>query len=134
MGVIGDMGRYQQFQMGKAMTIAAENPSGGAAEGMGLGMGFAMANRMAQGVPMAGAGHDVPPPPPVETWHVAVNGQSQGPFDTPQILAAIREGQISRQTLVWSPSLGNWTPAGQVVRFSNGFAPVTPPPPPPPAS
>ncbi len=48
MGVIGDMNRFQQFQTGQAITAAANNPSGGgAAEGMGLGMGFAMANRMA---------------------------------------------------------------------------------------
>jgi len=38
MGVIGDLSRYQQFQMGKAMVSAAENQGGGgAAEGMGLG-------------------------------------------------------------------------------------------------
>ena len=46
MGVIGDIGRYQQFQMAEAMTEAAANPGGGAGEGMGLGMGFAMANQM----------------------------------------------------------------------------------------
>ena len=48
MGVIGDMGKFQAYQMGTAMEAAANNPAGGgAAEGMGLGMGFAMANRMA---------------------------------------------------------------------------------------
>jgi membrane protease subunit (stomatin/prohibitin family) len=130
MGVIGDMGRYQQFQMGKAMTMAAENPSGGAAEGMGLGMGFAMANRMAQGVPATGPGTAVPPPPPAEAWHVAANGQSKGPFETQQMSAAIREGQLTRQTLIWSPSLGQWTPAGQVAQFAAEFGAVPPPPPP----
>src|SRR5262245_30132732 len=51
MGVIGDMSKFQQFQMGKAMTAAAENPGGGAAaQGMGLGMGMAMANQMAHGM------------------------------------------------------------------------------------
>lgn len=65
MGVIGDMNAFQQFQMGKAMTAAAENPSGGgAAEGMGLGMGFAMANRMVQAPGMAAGGAAAPPPPP----------------------------------------------------------------------
>ena len=48
MGVVGDMNKFQQYQMGNAMMAAADNPGGGGAEGMGLGMGFAMANRMAQ--------------------------------------------------------------------------------------
>lgn len=48
MGVVGDMNKFQQYQMGNAMMASAENPGGGGAEGMGLGMGFAMANRMAQ--------------------------------------------------------------------------------------
>src|SRR5690606_14133755 len=77
MGVIGDMGRYQQFQMGKAMIAAAENPApgGGASTGMGLGMGMAMANQMMRG---QGVGAAAPPPPPGELWHVAPNGQTQG--------------------------------------------------------
>ncbi|MEM6734166.1 MAG: SPFH domain-containing protein, partial [Myxococcota bacterium] len=38
MGVIGDMNKYQQYQMGTAMLAAAENPAGGgASDGMGLG-------------------------------------------------------------------------------------------------
>ena len=55
MGVIGDMNRYQQYQMGTAMTAAAENPAGGgAADGLGLGIGLAMANRMVPGAAPAG--------------------------------------------------------------------------------
>lgn len=134
MGVIGDMNKFQQFQMGKAMTAAAENPGGGAAEGMGLGMGFAMANRMAAtagGAPMAAP--IAPPPLPQENvWHLAINGQSQGPYDTQQLLAGIQAGQIRPETLVWSPTLVHWTPASQVGPLANAFR-MTPPPPPPPA-
>ena len=77
MGVIGNMDTFQQYQMGQAMTAAAENPAGGgASDGMGLGMGFAMASRMmpgqggvAPGTPVAGGA--APPPrqePAVETF------------------------------------------------------------------
>jgi hypothetical protein len=41
MGVIGDVGRYTQFQAADAMRDAAQNPSGGAGTGAGLGAGFA---------------------------------------------------------------------------------------------
>ncbi|WP_437185905.1 SPFH domain-containing protein [Planctomicrobium sp. SH668] len=140
MGVIGDMNKYQQFQMGKAMTLAAENPSGGgAAEGMGLGLGFAMANRMAtgmQGAPAAGAGAQMAPPPlPADSvWHVAANGQSQGPFSVQQVLSGIQVGQIAADTLVWNPALSGWTAAGQVGALASAFQKSPPPPPPLPPS
>ncbi|MCA9088576.1 MAG: SPFH domain-containing protein [Planctomycetaceae bacterium] len=131
MGVVGDLNAYQQFQMGKAMTAAAENPGGGAGEGMGLGMGFAMANRMAGGFGAAPAAPGmVPPPPPATVWHIAVNGQTQGPFNDAQLSQGIQSGQVTPATLVWSPVIGNWTPAGQVPNLSGLFG-ATPPPPPP---
>jgi membrane protease subunit (stomatin/prohibitin family) len=46
MGVIGDVGRYTQFQAADAMRDAANNPSGGAGLGAGLGAGFAVGNAM----------------------------------------------------------------------------------------
>jgi membrane protease subunit (stomatin/prohibitin family) len=133
MGVIGDMGRYQQFQMGKAMTLAADNPGGGgASEGMGLGMGFAMANQMMGGMNQAGAGA-VPPPPAAAAWHIAVDGQTQGPFSPQQLQQGAASGQVTPDTMVWSNGLGSWTPAGQVPQLSPLFG-QAPPPPPPPAS
>ena len=47
MGVIGDVGRYTQFQAAEAMRDAAQNPGGGAGLGAGLGAGFAVGNAMA---------------------------------------------------------------------------------------
>src|SRR5256886_4547625 len=47
MGVIGDVGRYAQFQAADAMRDAAQNPSGGAGLGAGLGAGVAVGNAMA---------------------------------------------------------------------------------------
>jgi membrane protease subunit (stomatin/prohibitin family) len=47
MNMIGDMGRYTQFQVAQSMPIAAANEGGGAAgAGVGLGAGFAMAQQM----------------------------------------------------------------------------------------
>ena len=133
MGVIGDMNRYQQYQMGSAMTAAAENPAGGgAADGMGLGMGLAMASRMMPGMAApAGAASGGPPPPPVSTWHVAVNGQTQGPYTLEQIVAGISSGEINAQSMVWTAGMSGWTPAAEVGQLSAYFASATPPPPPP---
>lgn len=135
MGVIGDMNQYQQYQMGQAMTAAAENPSGGgAAEGMGLGLGFAMAGRMMQ-PGMAGApaapGMAPPPPPPAAAWHVAVNGQTRGPFTAQQMAAGISSGEVTADTLVWTQGMSGWLAASQVPQLSASFQAVPPPPPAP---
>ena len=62
MNMIGDMGRYTQFQVAQSMPIAAANEGGGAAGiGVGLGAGLTMAQQMMN------AAHPAPPegtPPP----------------------------------------------------------------------
>ena len=134
MGAIGDMQAYQQYQMGRAMLEAAENPSGGgASEGLGLGVGLAMANRMglpggaAPPVPGAATGAmPMPPPPPV--WYVAENGQSAGPFTANQLTQAVQGGRIQSDTLVWAPHVGSWTAAKDVPDLAMIFGPPSPPP------
>lgn len=131
MGVIGDMSRFQQYQMGQAMTDAAANPAGGgASEGMGLGVGLAMASQMMQGMGqgLGQAGAIGPPAPPATTFHIAVGGKTQGPFSMAQILEAIALGRVTAATLVWTPGMSSWTPAGQVGPLAAQF--TTPPPPP----
>ena len=133
MGVIGNMDQFQQYQMGQAMTMAADNPSGGgAAEGMGLGMGFAMANRMMPG--MAAPGGSTPPPPPAASvWHVAVAGQTTGPFSLQQMVSGIQNGEVKPDSVVWTNGMEGWQPASQVAQLSGYFAASPPPPPPPPS-
>jgi membrane protease subunit (stomatin/prohibitin family) len=135
MGVIGDMNQFQQYQMGQAMVSAAENPAaGGAAQGMGLGMGFAMANRMVGGAGMAAPApaSAPPPPPPGVQWHVAANGQTQGPFDLNQLAQGISSGQVAATSQVWCTGMPSWTAAGQVSQLAGYFNASPPPPPPPP--
>jgi membrane protease subunit (stomatin/prohibitin family) len=51
MNMIGDMGKYTQFQVAQSMPIAAANEGGGAAGiGAGLGAGMAMAQTMMQSI------------------------------------------------------------------------------------
>ena len=128
MGVIGDMGKYQQYQLGTAMTTAAANPAGGiAGAGMGLGMGWAMAGRMADATTAPAAA----PPPLPAAWHVAVNGTTQGPIDPQQLTQRIGAGQITPQTLVWTNGMTGWTAAGQIPQLAWYFGQASPPPPPP---
>lgn len=130
MKVIGDLGRFQQYQMGEAMTTAAANPAGGgAAEGLGLGIGLAMANRMApMGAPAAAA----PGPAislPATMWHIAHQGQTLGPFSSQQMVDAIARSELKGETMIWTAGMAAWQPAREVSQWAMYFQ--SPPPPPP---
>jgi membrane protease subunit (stomatin/prohibitin family) len=142
MHAIDDMGRFQTYQGAQAMRDAANNPggSGGMGDMLGMGMGLAMANQMAGQLGGQQAAGAAPAPPSAASFHLdAGNGTTAGPFTVQQLQAGAGQGQVDAQTLVWSPSLGAWTPAGQVPVLQGIFqAPppppsATPPPPPPPS-
>ena len=145
MSLLGDLDRYQQYQMGTAVTMAASNPaSGGAADGLGLGLGFAMANRMSgalggmpgvmpgvmPGAMPAAVGMAPPPAPSVASWYVAANGQTLGPFSPEQMATALGSGQLQPSALVWSAGMAQWTSVSQVPQLAS-IAQMPPPPPPP---
>ena len=48
MGVLGDMGKYAQFQAAEAMRDAANNPNGMAGMGVGMGAGMGMGQMFTQ--------------------------------------------------------------------------------------
>lgn len=141
MGIIGDLGKYTQFQAAEAMEAAANNPAGGgAAEGMGLGMGFAMAGQMMGAMNPQGqqqaqqpqAGGTPPPPIPGQVkFHVVVNGQQAGPYDMNAIRQMMSQNQFTKESLVWKEGMANWAQAGTVQELASLFAPPVPPPPPP---
>ncbi len=49
MNMVDDMNKFRDFQSSNAIEKAAENPGGGASEGIGMGMGFGMATMMQGG-------------------------------------------------------------------------------------
>ena len=70
MNMVGDMGRYTQFQVAQSMPIAAANEgSGGAGLGAGLGVGMGMAQTMMNSMKSAtsGGGEAVPAAPATGT-------------------------------------------------------------------
>jgi len=132
MGIIGDMSRFQAYQMGQAIPEAAANPAGGiAGAGIGLGMGMAMAGPMMQGMGGAqgqgGAPAPQAPPPPAPAWHMAENGQSLGPIDMNQLAQAAGAGRLQPTTLVWTAGMAGWAQAAQVPQLAHLFQAGPPP-------
>jgi membrane protease subunit (stomatin/prohibitin family) len=60
MGVVGDMGRYTQFQTAQSIPVAAGNEGGVAGAGAGLGAGIAMGQAMGQAMSQASGGGQPP--------------------------------------------------------------------------
>ncbi len=143
MNVLGDLGQYQQYQLGQSMPMAAQ--SGGESGNMlGLGLGLAMtqglgataapaqtAAQPAAPQPAAPQPAAPPPLPTAPTFFVAVGGQQQGPYPAQQIVTALGQGQITSQTLVWTQGMAAWTPASQVPALSSSATPPPLPPTPP---
>ncbi|PIE32696.1 antifreeze protein [candidate division KSB3 bacterium] len=139
MGVIGDLNAYTQFQTAQAIENAAQNPGGGGGAGMEMGMGFAMGNQMARSMSQAAApppqapqqSPAAPPPlPPQAQYHVAIDGQSAGPFDMATLQQYVQSDQVTRDTLVWKEGMAQWTKAGDVADLAGLFQAVPPPLPP----
>ncbi len=134
MNAIGDIAAYQGYQLGQAMPVAAANPAGGlAGAGVGLGMGLGIAQTMSAPPARGGSlppAHSPPPPPPAApSWHIAVNGQTQGPFTPEQISAGIAAGQVRGDTLLWAAGMANWMAADRIPAFAIDFQSAPPPPP-----
>ena len=134
-------------QQAEVLKTAAENlgnmaqTGGGDGSGMnpaglmtGMALGGAMGNQMAGMMnQMAGAvsqPQNTPPPLPVESFFIAVNGQQAGPFKMTELLQLVTSNQITKETLVWKSGMTAWEKAENVAEFSTLFNQVPPPIPP----
>lgn len=142
MGIVGDLDRFGQYAASEAMLNASSQP-GGAGAAMGAGIGAGMGMGMAMGGMQRGPWGAVPQqapqaapqtPPPLQpeiVWHIAVDGQAQGPYGRAHLGRLAQEGRFTRETLVWSPGQDGWKPADEVTALAQLFT-IAPPPPPPP--
>ena len=131
MGMTGNLDRYLQYQTGASMEAAAQNPGGGASDGVGMGIGLAMANRMSDNMAGHASGSSGPPPLPGTdaVYHVVVDGRAQGPYSLDVLKAQVASGQLTADTLVWSPSMSEWMPAGSVSALDSVVSRTSAPPP-----
>ena len=132
MGVIGNLNEYMQFQTAEAM--GRDGAGAGALQtGIGAGMGMQMAAAAGPwGAQPAAAKPDAvaPPPPPVEhVWHIAVNGETTGPFSKAAMGRKATDGALARETYVWTAGQDGWQKAEDVRELAQLFTILPPPPP-----
>ncbi len=132
MGVIGDLNQYTQFQAAEAL---GQEGNAGAAMQAGLGMQIGQAaaaggpwgarpQAAASPAPMA------PPPPPMEkVWHIAISGETTGPFSKAAMGRKVSDGSLGRDSYVWTPGQDGWQMAEDVPELAQLFTVLPPPPP-----
>lgn len=128
MGIIGNLDNFTKFQAANAMEAAAKNPGGDASAGVGMGMGFAMANQL--GKIMVSPQEPVPedsPTLPGESYFIGNNGSKTGPFDLNMIISCIKSGTVTRESLLWKQGMAKWEKAGDFSELKPSFM-ATPPP------
>ena len=116
-----------------------QNPGGSGADAMGMGMGFVMAQQMGQALNQQA---QTPTPisssvpkallrhrrlPQAVSYYVAVAGKQTGPFPMEQLQQQAQNSQLTRESLVWTQGMAQWTPAAQVAALASLFAHLPPP-------
>ena len=139
-GITGNLDDHMKYKAAEALAQQGSGAGQAMGMGMGAGLGMQMGNMMNMGpwgqqpaaAPQA-APVAAPPPPPVEhVWHIAENGQTKGPFSKADMGRMATAGELTRETLVWTPGQDGWLPADDVAELAQLFT-IMPPPPPPPA-
>ena len=157
----GNLSAFDAETRRQAMVAAASNEGQAGSfmgAGMGLGMGVGMGGVFGAG--MANMAQNTfqqqpymqqqpygqqPPmtPPPIQqvAFHVAINGQTYGPYDMNALSQMLANGSLTRDTLVWKQGMPSWAQASMVPELQQLFSvpplpgnvpPVPPAPPVPP--
>ncbi|MCL2283367.1 MAG: RDD family protein [Fibromonadales bacterium] len=63
-----------------------------------------------------------------KTWHIAINGQQQGPFDVNELW----QKGLNSDSLVWKKGMANWVNAKDIPELAAEMPPPVPPDVPPP--
>lgn len=127
-----DLSKLTQYKTAQAIEAAAKNPSGIAGAGVGMGAGFAMGNQMENAfsnpVQQPITNQQAPPPLPTSiSYFVAINNQQSGPFGESQLNEMVRNGQLTRETLVWNQGMAGWQKSETISELQKMFS-LTPPP------
>jgi membrane protease subunit (stomatin/prohibitin family) len=117
-GLIGDVSAYAALQSADAIRDSARNPGGGGA-GAAIGVGIAMAGKIGDAAnaalrPQSAAPAGPPPIPASTLYYVAVNGQQKGPFSLDVLRASVKDGSVTKDTLVWHDGMAQWAAASAV--------------------
>lgn len=86
-------------------------------------------NNMMSGVNQPSKNSTEPPAVPVEEYYLAVDGKATGPFDIKILKEMAKNGQFSKDSLVWKEGMTDWKLAKDVNELQLVFNVIPPVPP-----
>lgn len=119
--ITGNLDEHIKYQSGQALG----NSEGAASDMVGMGAGLAMGQQMANSINSTSPGTPPSLPNKIAQYFIAVEGKSEGPYSLENIQEYIKNGRITRQTLIWTQGMQEWAEANIVL--SDAFS-QTPPP------
>jgi membrane protease subunit (stomatin/prohibitin family) len=145
--VAGDLDAFTKFNAAEALSAENSAAGGALAAGVGAAMGLNMAQNMGLGAAKPAAAEPEaaepapakeatvvavapPPPPPSKLWHLAVNGETKGPYTEAELTTMVEAKDVTAASLVWTPGQDGW----KAVSDTDLAALLAKLPPPPPAS
>lgn len=130
---LGQMGANGAGSVDLGGSGAGFNPAAmmaGMAVGGAVGQNMAgIMNNAMSGINQPVQSSVTPPPVPISTFHIAVNGQATGPYDINMLKQMSSTGQFSAESLVWKPGMSEWVKAETIDELKPMFAVMPPIPP-----
>ena len=130
---LGQMGANGAGSVDLGGSGAGFNPAAmmaGMAVGGAVGQNMAgIMNNAMSGINQPVQSSETPPPVPISTFHIAVNGQATGPYDINTLRQMSSTGQFSAESLVWKPGMSEWVKAETIDELKPMFAVMPPIPP-----
>ncbi len=127
MGMIGDLRKYLDFQTAESLT---KEGGGGASDMIGMGVGFAMADKLAKSFEKQQTSREKEyvPEPFEKMYYYAKDQEPKGPFNIDEIEEMIKTKEIGSSTLMWSTGMEKWAKARDIEEIETLFNYLTPPP------
>ncbi len=112
--ITGDLNANLQYQAAEA--LGNENGGGAMSDMVGMGAGLAMGTQMMNSMNQQNQTATPPPMPSAqESYFVAVDKKSEGPYGIEMIKTMIQSGKLQRSTLVWTEGMKEWQQASAVL-------------------
>ncbi len=123
MGMIGDLSKYLDYQTAESLTKGG----GGVSDVVGMGVGFAMADKLSKSFDKK-ENNSYKPEPFEKMYYFAKDQQPQGPFNIDEIEDMVKKHDIEADTLMWATGMEKWQKASQLEEVETLFNMLTPPP------
>jgi membrane protease subunit (stomatin/prohibitin family) len=124
MGVIKDLSDYLMFQSAESLTKG----STGASDMAAMGIGFAMADKLAKKFDKQETTSTYIPEPYEKMYYYAKDAKPIGPFSIDEIEKFITDKKIESKTMMWSTGMEKWESAYKLEEIESLFNLLMPPP------